>query len=161
MAGPHDDVGIEQFRTLATEWRRVRHLSGLRASLPSGPAQARLATLSEISQSSGTWKLAVAAAAYAVLRPPAVLPAGAGTNLAVVVSLLETLPGRSKLPAFADVAGVTTAVPMSALLRQAPRLRSILLRSGPLTAASMACVAFCLSQHSNDPDGFLQCMLEC
>lgn len=161
MAGPHDDIGIEQLRNLAAEWRRVNHLSDLRASLPSGPARSRLASLSEISQSSGTWQLAVAAAAYAILRPPAVLPAGAGTNLAVVVGLLETLPGRSKLPAFTDVASGLTTMPMSSLLRQAPRLRSILRRTGPLTAASLACTAFCLSQYPNDPDGFVRCMLEC
>jgi len=161
MAGPHHEVGIEQFRVLATEWSRFRRLVGQGAAAASASAESQLAAQVAISQGRGTWELAVAAAAYSVLRAPALTEGRPETDLTVVVGALESLTGRAKLPAFGDVVSEVTTLPMNTLLRQAPRLSSILRRAAPLTAASMACTAFCLSQHPNDAAAFLRCMREC
>lgn len=161
MAGQNHDVGIEQFRTLATEWSQLRRLVGQRAAVASPSAESQLAVLSAISQARGTWELAVAAAAYSVLRAPTLVESRTGTDLAVVVDALESLARRAKLLGFPDIVSEVATLPLNTLLRQAPRLSSILRRAAPLTAASMACTAFCLSQHPNDAAGFLRCMREC
>jgi len=161
MAGQHDDVGIEQFRTLSTEWARFRRLVSPSAAAAAPSAESQLATLSAISQGRGTWELAVAAAAYSLLRAPPLVKSRPGTDLTLVVGALESLAGRAKLPAFQNIVSEVATLPMNTLLRQAPRLSSILRRAAPLTAASMACTAFCLSQHPNDAAGFLRCMREC
>lgn len=161
MATRQDSVGLEEFRVMATERPRLKKFLSQRSSGVVLPSESPLGALTLISQTRGTWELAVSAAAYSVLRAPSVVGAYRDADLSVLVRALESLAGRSKLPAFEDLASEVATLPMNALFRQAPRVSSILRSAGPLTAASMACTAFCLSQHSDDAAGFLRCMRDC
>jgi len=161
MAIHHDSVGLAQFKAIAEDWPRLKQLLAQRDTDNLRRTRPTVAPMAMISQKRATWELAVAAAAYSLLRRPPIVEARAGTDLSVVVEALSSIGGREKLPGFFEMSSEVVTLPTSLLIREAPRLGSMLHDAFPLTAASVSCTAFCMSQHPGDPDGFLRCMLEC
>jgi hypothetical protein len=84
-----------------------------------------------------------------------------GTDLSVVAHALTSTRGRELLPDFEGIAASVSGLPMKRLVRSAPRLAAILRGGEVLTAASVACTAYCMSLYPNDGPGFLRCMKEC
>ena len=163
MASGEHPVELAHFHELARAWPKLRGFiqsTPVRIEMDSGTT-VTWSALSAVSQSRGLWELAVSAAAYLVVFRDEPVETDGRTDLAWVVDRLQSHAGRMSLRDFDEAAGYVSALPLTYLYRQAPRLGSVLRKSGPINAVYLSCTAFCLHKHPNDPKALVNCLRNC
>jgi hypothetical protein len=158
MASKHQEVGVEGFHLLATEWPGLRDVLSSVALRQPGSQVAD--TLAALSRSRTTWELAVTSAAYSRLRSPRIL--ADRPHLVHIADALTTLRGRAKLPEFVDVANQVSTLPWRTLIRGAPRFAATLRRGQWLiTSASFECTLLCMQRFRRGSPEFMKCLQDC
>lgn len=162
MPTDFEGLDLSRYQAMAGDWRDRRSIfERTHLQLRGNTALARrIDTLAQMSRHRSTWGLAVATAAFAAepLSSPELTEHSA---LLGVVDALNTRGGRLRLDGFAGFASEVTQLPASAFIREGPRLGRILRLDPAMTAAAFICADYCLSEHPNDYDAYLRCVVGC
>jgi hypothetical protein len=147
---------LDHYLRMASEWGLWRdRLRGFH----SGDATDPLEVLARVSLQKGTWQLAIAAAAYALLPDPDIAQERPGDVPEIIWQSLNT---RFEQPRdFMALAQRMTSEPLPSIFNSALELGNIFNQTGRLTAASISCIGYCSVRHPDGGPTFEDCVRKC